>query len=130
MKLKVTDNFDAFRKALKLAGNKVESVRPVLAEYATRFLESRKFIFDENRSGAGRYVDLKPATKKRKTRKYGSPYPILQAEGDLRKSITKRGGDNITIVGKKSLTIGTKVKYAGVHQHLSLIHISEPTRPY
>ena len=118
MKLKVQHNFEAFRKLLTKAGREVDSLAPVLREWSTRFMESRKFIFDPARKGPGQYKDLSPAYKRFKIRRYGFAYPILLRTGVLAESITQKGSDNILIIGKKNLVIGSRVEYAAPVQAL------------
>lgn len=106
-----------FQKALRKAGAEIDDLRIPLGQIAKEFLESRKFIFGAK--GPGQYKDLSPGYKawKRKHSKKKSPYPILFLTGRLAKSITSKSGENITIVDKKSLTIGSSVEYAPFHQY-------------
>lgn len=109
--------FAKFKRSLREAAAQVDDLRIPLGEIALKFLESRKFIFDLTRTGRGKYKDLKPATKALKRRIIGQAYPILFFSGTLKDSITKTGGENVTIVEKKSLEIGTTVNYAPYHQY-------------
>ena len=112
-------SLDRFQRAVTQAGALINDLRTPLNQIATQFLEARKFIFDMTRSGPGRYDDLSPGYKawKEKHSKKKSAYPILFLTGRLAKSITKRGGDNITAIGPTSLTIGSSVEYAASHQY-------------
>jgi phage gpG-like protein len=82
-----------------------------------------------NLGGPGKYVDLKKATKAAKIRLYGSAYPILQATGRLKDSITDPSSpDGIAmIINRKSLTLGTKVPYGGFLQYGTKFM---PARPF
>lgn len=104
--------FRRLLKAFKKAANEIDDLSPVLKAFADRFLKSRRFIFDRNRVGTGQYDDLVPQYKDYKRRKYGRAYPILLATGKLKKSITTKGGDNITKIGRKNLILGTTVPYS------------------
>ena len=117
MKLEIKETeFNHFRKALKKAVKDTDDLSPVLREHATRFLKSRNFIFDKNRVGTGQYAPLSEKYAKRKKRVKGFIHPILFYGGKLKKSITKKGGNNILNISKKSLIIGSKLKYARAHQ--------------
>lgn len=105
-------SYGRFQKALKKAAKEMDDLRVPLNEVAKRFMEERKFIFDMTRSGPGAYEDLSPAYKEWKTKKKGSPYPILFLSGKLKNSITRQGGDNIKNVGMKTLELGSSVYYA------------------
>ncbi len=54
----------------------------------------------------------------RKERKYGFArgYPLLKATGRLEKSLTSLGGENILVVEKSAMLMGTSVPYAKYHQ--------------
>ena len=114
--------YQRFLNILRIASREVEDLRIPLSQIAKRFLESRKFIFDE-RAGPGQYKDLswrykiwKTTPKSKGGGGKSSPYPILLLSGRLAKSITNEGGENITKVGAKSLEIGTRVPYGAKHQ--------------
>ena len=114
-------SYNRFQNALANAGRKIDDLSVPLSIMGDRFIESRKFIFDENRSGPGVYKDLSARYKRQKmalTKKRGRGfiYPILLLTGRLKKSLTQMGGENIKIVGKKSLEIGTEVPYGIKHQ--------------
>ena len=108
--------FRRFQKAIRQALKKVQDMRPVFQTIGDHFLKSREYIFDKGRSGPGLYKDLSPRYKKWKTNKFRSPYPILKLTGRLKKSITRRGGENIFKASKRSLIIGTTVPYSGYLQ--------------
>ena len=111
------ESLNRFQKALNEAAKSVDDLSVPLDEISKKFLESRNFIFDQSRTGPGAYQDLSPNYKKQKQREHGFVYPILFATGRLKKSLTKKGGENITIIGKKSLEIGTEVPYANALQY-------------
>ena len=112
----ITHNFADFERRLREAARGSTDLTVPLREHAARFRKSREFIFDKNRGPTSQYKELKPATEKSKVKKYGFDYPVLLATGKLRDSITKAGGNNITVVTPKSLTVGTHVRYGIFHQ--------------
>ena len=103
------DNIERFRSRLHKASLQISDLSIPLKKIGMLFLKSRKHIFE--RTGKGPYSDLTPVYKARKKIEFGFVYPILLATGRLRKSITRKGGENIFEVGKKRLSIGTKVPY-------------------
>lgn len=119
-------SLERLNKAINEASKQVDDLRVPLGEIGKEFLESRKFIFALK--GHGQYDDLSEAYKKRKSKlKGGSPYPILLLTGRLAKSITQEGDENIMIVGKKSLRIGTSVEYGAAH---NFGNSRTPKRPF
>lgn len=54
----------------------------------------------------------------RKQKKYGLArgYPLLKATGRLEKSLTEAGGENITIIERTALLMGSSVPYGQYHQ--------------
>ena len=75
----IRHNFDKFIYALREAINSdaVKDFSPVLNEHVTRFMKSRKFIFDKSRKSKGKYVDLSYPYKVEKKKEVGFVYPIL-----------------------------------------------------
>lgn len=110
LKTNIDREFKNFQKSIKLATKEVDDLSVPLNEIATRFLQSRKFIFFGAAGGRSQYAPLSPAYARAKRKKYGDR-PILFASGRLAKSMTQRGGDNIVKVGKKTLEIGTRIPY-------------------
>ena len=106
-----------FLTGLKKAAAEVDDLRVPLTTIASRFIKSRRAIF--NLKSPGQYADLTPTYRRRKSKDSKSlarPYPILLKTGRLRESLTKVGGENIRIVNKKSLTVGTSVPYSAYLQ--------------
>lgn len=84
---------------------------PAIAEH---FYEIEKAQF----SGTGRakqWAQLSPAYGKWKAAKYPGK-PILQREGALINSLTRRGSDSIYESSPLRLVLGSSVKYAAIHQ--------------
>ena len=132
------------KKAFREALSAVDDLSPALDTIADHFLTSRRFIFDKKAVSRRQYPELSPIYAKRKTawKKRGfvmrqgvkiktapagnKPYPILLLTGRLRDSVTKRGGENITAVGRRSLEIGTSVPYGQYHNDPEI----KPYRPF
>lgn len=97
-------------KAIKNASKKLGDLTPVYKVMASEWYKGNRSLFI--RSGKGRFVDLSPKYKKRKTKALGSPYPILEGfTSKLKDSLINPGNENAvnTIVNKKTLILGTKV---------------------
>ena len=109
-----TSNLKSIRKAINHAAKKIDDFRIPLGSIHQHFMQSRKLIF--KLKGPGKYKDLSPRYKKRKQKEHGFIYPILKATGRLESSITSENQDHIGIVRPRSLTIGSAVPYAVVHQ--------------
>lgn len=97
-------------------------------EAYSRFIRNR---FSANSQGAGQWVDLDIATKRKRFALYGSPtrernsgknsyegakFPILKATLRLFGSLSKGHSDNINIVNKTGIIVGSKTPYARYHQ--------------
>ena len=113
--------FKRLQRSLVQASKSIDDLSVPLSEIANRFYKSKEYMFTnlKTKDYIGHGADLTEGYKpiKRKlTKKLANKsfiYPILLLTGRLKKSITKRGdNENITIVRKKSLTLGTKVPYA------------------
>lgn len=106
----------SFRDAVQEAIEKTGDLTVPFMLIAKRWFTANKFIF--TLKGPGKYVDLSPKYKKWKTKKKGSPYPILKLNGYLERSITDPADTNAInyIVNKTTLILGTKVSYASAHQ--------------
>jgi len=104
-----------FEAALKKAGKEVEDLRFPLGEIARDFYKSEQAIF--KLKSAGGYPDFKSEkSRMQKIREVGYEYPLLRRTGKLRRSIIgPKAEGSIFILGKKSVVIGTSIKYAAFH---------------
>lgn len=107
------DNDKRFRNAVRDATRKVSDLRFAFKEIARDWRKSNQAQF--TLKGSGLYPPLNPDYAERKRRIYGNQ-PIMVASGELKKSLTRTGGDNISLVKKDSLTFGTANDYAVYHQ--------------
>jgi hypothetical protein len=79
----------------------------------SEFYKIEKAQFGGEGIGAsGKWKALSPKYKKAKLAKYG-PMPILQATGKLYKSMTSQGGDAVVEKTAQTMTLGSKLPYAG-----------------
>lgn len=62
-------------------------------------------------SGPGKYMDLKESTKRYKTKKLGSPYPILRMSGRLEKTLIQYG-DTANKIYSDYMLLGSSIPYA------------------
>jgi phage gpG-like protein len=86
---------------------------PAFEVLADDFLTVNKRQFDSEGGNSGTWAPLAPATVRRR----GSAHPILNEHGDLRESLTQRGGKgSVRTVGPHELFVGTDVDYAHFHQ--------------
>lgn len=83
----------------------------------SEFFKIEKELFaSEGASGqSGKWKELSSPYKEIKAKKWGNK-PILQASGDMYKSLTATGGDNVYEESPLELTLGTKDPKAGYHQ--------------
>lgn len=110
------DNDGKFRAALERAKGLVSDLRTPLTLIAQDFFKSQKAIW--MLSGPGQYPDLSARYKVLKQKKYGFMYPILEATGALKRSMTNPKDPNAIseIINKDTLIVGTRVPYAKFHQ--------------
>jgi phage gpG-like protein len=99
-------------RALSRFGEGVRDVRPAWEDMANEFIriEREQFVSSGGRSGGWRplspaYAASKPAGR-----------PIMVLSGDLRRSLTQQGGQNIREIRPEEMRLGTRVPYAIFHQ--------------
>lgn len=83
-----------------------------------RWLESevgKQFATEGKHLGPGSWKKLSPAYKAWKEREYPGR-KILQREGDLLESLTRRGGQSVRHVTRKMLVFGSQVEHGKYHQ--------------
>lgn len=80
------------------------------------FRTNKDIIFSE--AGPGLFEDLKPFYQQYKHKhNQGKIYPILVWSGDLMRSLTNRSDAKAIVnIGRRSVNMGTKIEYAGLHQ--------------
>lgn len=105
-----------FRNALREARGVTSDLTIPLELIAKDFYRTQAPTFQKNASGG--YPDLSPAYKRAKRREVGFVYPMLVRSGALRSSMTSASDPNAVklILNKKSLFIGTRLKYAAAVQ--------------
>ncbi len=106
------DNDRSFRTALEKAKALAEDMRRPLELVSKDFFKSQDGLW--NTSGAGRYPDLTTRYKIQKENRWGFIYPLLEASGALRRSLTNPSDSNAVaeIVNRDTLVMGTKLPYA------------------
>lgn len=92
--------------------------RPIYRFMMGTFYEWEKELFrTEGSSGGRKWRALKPATIARK-RKKGQPLNILEATGDLRRSLTRANAKGSFMrVSRHGLEAGTTLNYGSIHYH-------------
>jgi phage gpG-like protein len=132
------ENDKAFIKKVNDSLQIVNDLRVPFKAIAQDFRKSRRAIF--KLKSAGQYPDFqgekigklwknpgRPDMRKRtpsmtpyqyaKIKKYGGTgYPLLKASGRLERSLTERGGENIELIEKTALLVGTSVPHGEFHQ--------------
>jgi hypothetical protein len=116
------ENEAEFKRQLERLSELTNDFRIPLNLIALDFFQSQKKIF--TLKSAGKYQDLSPEYKKRKTRLLGNPYPILVGPnrkghkgGRLAASTLDRNHpDSEFYLGKQELILGTSTPYAIYHQ--------------
>lgn len=109
-------NEDQFKKALSDAARKAGDLTVPLKEMAADWFVTNQPIFSSRRLAG--WPDLKDKTKDKKKTKYGYIYPLLEATGRLRASITDPTSPDAIdlLVNKKNIKVGTRVPYGIYHQ--------------
>lgn len=97
---------------LRRAREAAKDFRIPFSLIAKDFFQSQKKAFES--SGPDRYPDLSPTYKRLKKARYGFIYPILEARGLLKKSLTDENDPNAVaeVVNRDKLLLGTKLPYA------------------
>jgi len=93
---------------------RVKNLSPAFRNIANSFRDIEKKTFE----GQGRPVGWKPLDPKYaawKAKNYPGK-PIMVLTGDLKKSLTSKGGDHVEIISPHELEIGTRDKLGLFHQ--------------
>lgn len=147
IKFKVeVDPDNKLEKTIKFAVSEVADLTIPFKLMTREWFKSNRSIFDKGRKGPGKYRDLSPKYKKRKTKALGSPYPILRGfvkpkgqparpSGKLADSMTKPkdSGAVSKIINKQSLILGTKVTGKDGEPYPNHLHFGTkkmPSRPF
>lgn len=117
----------SFQKAMSDAIRGIQDLTIPFILITKEWFQGNKSIFAI--AGKGKYADLSSDYKKYKTRKYGSPYPILKASGRLEASITDpTSADSMAVIlNKTSLTLGSRIPYG---PYLQFGTNRMPARPF
>ncbi len=101
-----------FREDLERAKAQASDLREPLGAISKDFFKSQGAVW--KRKGPGDYPDLSDAYKKLKQKRYGFLYPILEARGLLKRSMTDPRDENAVsdIVNGDTLLVGTRLPYA------------------
>ncbi|MCK5608286.1 hypothetical protein KAR91_40770 [Candidatus Pacearchaeota archaeon] len=108
-----------FRRALDKVYKKSGDLTIPFTLMTKQWFKGNRSIFDLGRKGPGKYIDLSPKYKRRKSKILGSPYPILvgftrarRRSGKLRESMVNPSSKNAfnKIANKKHLFLGTRAK--------------------
>jgi phage gpG-like protein len=92
---------------------RVTDLSPALELLADDFLDINRRQFDSEGGNSAGWAPLAASTVSSR----GSAHPILVEHGDLRASLTQRGGKGaIREVGPHELFVGTDIGYAQYHQ--------------
>ena len=104
----------------------IKDLRGAWMEIADDFRSGERQQFSSGGGfGSGGWASLAPATLSLKAR-HGYPADILVRTGELRRSLTQKGGQHVEDIQPLQLRIGTDVDYAIYHQKGTSRH---PTRP-
>lgn len=111
----IVANDKAFSKELQRIGNRVSDFRIPFGLITKDFYRSNRKLF--TLKGTGLYPDLSDKYKTQKKRQVGFIYPILFKEGALAASLlSPQGAGAEYSIGRKTLVLGTNIKYAIYHQ--------------
>jgi phage virion morphogenesis protein len=103
---------------LRLTGRQARDMRPVFNDVADYLMDITGKQFDsQGRRGGGAWARLTPKWAAYKAR-HGYDPRILHMRGPLRRSVTVRQAKGqILRITPQTMTFGTSIDYAGVHQH-------------
>ena len=99
-----------------LMEEQIEDMTPIWEDVAEAMRGRLEKTFADEGPG---WQSLAPLTQAlRRARGYGAAHPILVQTGALKRSLTVAGAaDSIEDIQPQSLTFGTKIPYAAIHQH-------------
>lgn len=121
---------------LDIMAENLSDFRPLFEDISDDFRSTMSGIFSGEGAfeGNSKWAPLSPAYKEWKAKKFPGK-PILQAKGNLMKSLTSIGGNHVSHVSSDSLEIGTKDLKAMFHQkgtrkmpQRKLIELTQPQK--
>lgn len=130
------DGEQQMQRFLDLAADSVNDFSTVFDKLADEFRQSQEQVFANSGAFEGRsgWRKLSPNYRKWKSQHYPGK-PILTLRGDLRKSLTQKGGNHIERITANSMVIGTKDKKAVWHHRgtskmpkRKVIELTEPQK--
>ncbi len=93
-------------------------LKTISTQINSRFMKNEKALFaSEGASGGSKWPPLKPKYKRWKARRFPGR-KILQRTGELRKSLTARGGGHVheaSLTPRAHVTVGTTVDHGRYH---------------
>ena len=97
-----------FQRIFNETKEKVKYIKPALMAVRDDWYGENKTLF--TLKGPGKYTDLKDGTKRYKTKRFGSPYPILLAKnGRIKSGLTDKQSEfTVNELTDTSLTVGVK----------------------
>lgn len=79
-------------------------------------IENEQFDSEGGKGGSGRWKELSARYKVRKIARYGAGKKIMEATGDLRRSLTSNGEGSVYRTTKDTIEIGSSIDYGRYHQ--------------
>ncbi len=114
----IVDGKAEFDRAFSRLDANFDDLTPIWPDVRDKFWDIEKEQFDSegSKGGGGRWKSLSPRYAKQKIKRYGGGVKILEASGDLLKSLTGDAPGSYYQAGKKEVAIGTSIPY-GMHHH-------------
>lgn len=112
------DGKDQFDRTFSRLDANFDDLTPIWPDVRDQFwkMEREQFDSEGSKGASGKWKSLSPRYNKQKIARYGAGKKILEASGDLVRSLTGANPGSYYVAGKKEVAIGTTIPYGIHHQ--------------
>lgn len=114
----IVDGKEEFSRVFSRLDANFDDLTPIWPDVRDKFwnIEKEQFDSEGSKGGGGRWKSLSPRYAKQKIKRYGAGVKILEASGDLLRSLTGDAPGSYYYAGKKEVAIGTTLARGIYHQ--------------
>lgn len=114
----IVDGKAEFDRTFSRLDANFDDLSPIWPDVRDKFwqIEQEQFDSEGGKGGSGRWKNLNPRYAKQKIARYGAGKKILEATGELMRSLTGNNPGSYYYAGKKEVAIGTTLARGIYHQ--------------
>lgn len=111
------DGVDDFKRSFSRLDANFDDLTPIWPDVRDEFwkIEGEQFDSEGSKGGSGKWPALSERYALRKIKQYGAGLKILEATGDLKRSLTGDNPDSVYETTPKQIAVGTSIPYAMYH---------------